>query len=391
MKLSSRISRVGESATLKVARRALALKKEGIDLVDLGAGEPDFPTPKVAVEAARAALAEGFTKYTAGSGIPELRAQVAAFHRARWGSPWTAAETVISVGGKAGLFEVAMSIAEPGAEVIIPSPCWVSLPAQIELAGGTPVLVPTSPENGFALHAEALLAAVTERTRAILINSPSNPTGGLISPAELRALVQGAAERDLLVIADETYVRLVYDGAPMATVAAVAAEFSDTVVLVGSFSKSYAMTGWRVGYVLGPPPLIKAVEGVQSHVTSNPTSFAMVGALAALEHAEPEVETMIATYQERRDFLIPRLNAIPGLCCAPPGGAFYAFPKATGAFRPGRSDSVSLSEFLLEEARVAVVPGSAFGADEHVRLSFATSIEELERGLERIDAALRRV
>jgi len=384
------MSRVGESATLKVARRALALKRQGVDLVDLGAGEPDFPTPQVAVEAACAALRDGFTKYTAGSGTPELRGAVAEQFRARFGSPWSAAETVISVGGKAGLFEIAMAIAEPGVEIVLPSPCWVSLPAQIELAGGTPVLVPTSPDDGFALHADALLAATTERTRAILINSPSNPTGGLISPPELRALVEGAAARGLLVIADETYARLVYDGARIATVAALAAEFPDSVALAGSFSKTYAMTGWRVGYVLGPPELIAAVENVQSHVTSNPTSFAMIGALAALEHAEPEVERMLAIYQERRDFLVPRLNAIPGLTCAPPGGAFYAFPRATGAFAPGRSTSVELAEFLLEEARVAVVPGSAFGADDHIRLSFATSLEELGRGIERISAALAR-
>jgi len=384
------MSRVGESATLKVARRALALKRQGVDLVDLGAGEPDFPTPQVAVEAACAALRDGFTKYTAGSGTPELRGAVAEHYRARYGSSWSSAETVISVGGKAGLFEIAMAIAEPGVEIVLPSPCWVSLPAQIELAGGTPVLVPTCAQDGFALHAETLLAATTGRTRAILINSPSNPTGGLISPPELRLLVEGAAARGLLVIADETYARLIYDGAEIATVAALAAEFPDTVVLAGSFSKTYAMTGWRVGYVLGPSELIAAVEGVQSHVTSNPTSFAMVGALAALEAAEPEVERMIAIYQERRDFLIPRLNAIPGLTCAPPGGAFYAFPRATGAFASGRSNSVELAEFLLEEARVAVVPGSAFGADDHIRLSFATSLEELERGLERIAAALAR-
>ncbi len=382
------MSRVGESATLKVARRALALKSQGVDLVDLGAGEPDFPTPNIAVEAACAALRDGFTKYTAGSGTPELRGAVAEHYRARFGSHWAAAQTVISVGGKAGLFEIAMSIAEPGVEIVLPSPCWVSLPAQIELAGGTPVMVPSCPDDGFALHAEALLAAVTERTRAILINSPSNPTGGLISPSELRALVEGAAAREILVIADETYARLVYDGAPIATVASLAAEFPNTVVLAGSFSKTYAMTGWRVGYVLGPPELIAAVEGVQSHVTSNPTSFAMVGALAALQNAEPEVERMIAIYQERRDFLIPRLNAIPGLTCAPPGGAFYAFPRATDVFAPGRSNSVELAEFLLEEARVAVVPGSAFGADDHIRLSFATSLEELGRGVERIAAAL---
>ncbi|HXU44403.1 MAG TPA: pyridoxal phosphate-dependent aminotransferase [Thermoanaerobaculia bacterium] len=371
-----------------MARRALALKAQGVDLVDLGAGEPDFPTPRAAVEAARRALADGFTKYTAGSGMPSLREEVAAHYCERWGSPWSGAEVVISVGGKAALFEIAMAVVEPGVEVIIPSPCWVSLPAQIELAGGTPVLVETDAADGFSIHAGPLLAAVTPRTRAILINSPGNPTGGLISRAELRLLVAGAAARGLLVIADETYARLVYDGAEIATVAALAAEYPETVALAGSFSKTYAMTGWRIGYVLGPSALIGAVSGVQSHVTSNPTSFAMVGALTALRDCEPDVERMLATYQERRDFLIPRLNAIPGLTCRPPGGAFYAFPRAKEAFGPDRATSVELAEYLLETARVAVVPGSAFGADDHIRLSFATSIAELDRGVERIARAL---
>ncbi len=385
------MSRVGESATLRVSRRALALKAQGVDLVDFGAGEPDFPSPPVAVAAAQKALADGFTKYTPGSGISPLREAVAARYRERDGAPWTAAQTVITVGGKAALFELAMALVEPGTEVIIPSPCWVSLPAQVELAGGTPVLVPTSGDDGFRLHADALLAAVTPRTQAILINAPSNPTGGLIGPEDLAALVRGAAERGVVVISDETYDRFVYDGAPTVSAASHAAEFPETVVVVGSFSKTYAMTGWRLGYVLGPKPLIAAVEGIQSHMTSNPTSFAMVGALAALDPttgAEPEVQTMIAAYQERRDFLIPRLNALPGFVCRPPAGAFYAFPNVRGALGPGREDDVAFAEFLLETARVAVVPGSAFGAPDHLRFSYACSLTELERGLDRIARAL---
>lgn len=385
------MSRVGESATLRVSRRALALKAQGVDLVDFGAGEPDFPSPPVAVAAAQKALADGFTKYTPGSGISPLREAVAARYRERDGAPWTAAQTVITVGGKAALFELAMALVEPGVEVVIPSPCWVSLPAQVELAGGTPVFVETSGDDGFRLHADALLAAVTPKTRAILINAPSNPTGGLIGPEDLAALVRGAAERGVVVISDETYDRFVYDGAPTVSAASHAAEFPDTVAVVGSFSKTYAMTGWRLGFVLGPAALIGAVEGIQSHMTSNPTSFAMKGALAALDlatGAEPEVLRMIAAYQERRDYLIPRLNALPGFVCRPPAGAFYAFPNVAGALGPGREDDVAFAEFLLEKARVAVVPGSAFGAPGHLRFSYACSLAELERGLDRIAAAL---
>ena len=384
------MSRVGESATLKVARRAAELRARGVSVVDFGAGEPDFPTPAVAVEAARQALADGFTKYTPGSGIPELRAAVAEDFRRRYGSPWQAAQTIITVGAKGALFELALTLFEPGREVIIPSPCWVSFPDQAKLAGAEPVLVPTSPADGFRIHAEPLLAAVTPRTRAILINSPCNPTGGVIGAGELRELVRGAAARGLLVLSDETYERFVYDGASHASAAALAAEFPETVVLVGSFSKTYAMTGWRIGFTMGPPEVMRAVEQVQSHATSNPTSFAMKGALEALRRAEPAVVRMIAAYQERREFLVPRLAALPGFRCRPPHGAFYAFPHVAGAFAPGRESSTALAEFFLEEARVALVPGAAFGSDEHLRLSFACSLATLAEGLDRMAEALAR-
>ena len=382
------MTRISESATLRVSRRAAALKAQGVSLVDFGAGEPDFNSPAVAVEAAREALARGFTRYTPGSVTPELREAVAASCHARYGSPWTAAHSVITVGGKAALFELALALYEAGQEVLIPSPCWVSFPDQVSFAGATPVFVPTSGEDGFRLHADAILAAITDRTRAILLNSPSNPTGGMIGAADLRRIVETAAERGILVVSDETYERLVYDAVPHASAAALAAEFPETVVLVGSFSKSYAMTGWRVGYTLGPLAVIHAVEQIQSHATSNPTSFAMVGALAALHGAEGEVVTMIAAYQARRDFLIPRLNELPGFECRPPAGAFYAFPRVSGCFGPGRRDSVELTEFLLTEARVAVVPGAAFGSDEHIRISFACSKANLEEGLLRMAAVL---
>ncbi|HXO19932.1 MAG TPA: pyridoxal phosphate-dependent aminotransferase [Thermoanaerobaculia bacterium] len=391
MNLSSRMSRIGESATLKVSRRAAELRARGVDVVDFGAGEPDFDSPSVAVEAAREALARGFTRYTPGSGLPALRADLAASFAARHGAPWTSAQSIVTVGGKAALFEIALAVFEAGQEVIVPSPCWVSFPEQIRFAGAEPVAVQTSGEDGFRIHAGPILDAVTDRTRAIVLNSPCNPTGGVVGEEDLREIVAGAARRGILVISDETYERFLYDGASHASAAALAAEFPQTVVLVGSFSKTYAMTGWRIGYALGPAPVICAVEQIQSHATSNPTSFAMVGALEALRHAEPEVAEMIAAYEERRDFLIPRLNALPGFECRPPAGAFYAFPCVREAFGSGRQGSVELAEILLEEARVAVVPGKAFGADDHIRISFACSQATLARGLERMAEVLARL
>ena len=387
MLLSARAAALAESATLQVARRALELKAQGVELADFGAGEPDFDSPAVAVEAARRALAEGFTRYTAGSGTPALREALAQWARTRYGAPWTAQQSVVTVGAKAALFQLALAIFEPGHEVVLPAPSWVSFDEQIRFAGARPVPVATCSEDGFRIHAAAVLAAVTARTRAILINSPCNPTGGTIAAADLREIVQFAAARDLVVISDETYQRFVYDQ-PHASAAELAAEFPQTVILVGSFSKTYAMTGWRIGFLLGPAAVVRAVENIQSHATSNPTSFAMVGALAALQHAEPAVEEMIAEYTARRELLIPALNRLPGFDCRPPHGAFYAFPNVAAAYRPGRQGSTEFSAFLLEKARVVVVPGAAFGADDHIRISFACSRAQLREGVERMAAVL---
>jgi aspartate aminotransferase len=388
VKLSTRVSRIGESTTLKVSRRAMALKARGVPIVDFGAGEPDFPSPAIAVDAACRALNAGFTRYTPGSGTPELRSAIAEDYHTRYGSPWSPSQSVITVGGKAALFELAMAVVDEGDEVVLSSPDWVSLPEQVRFAGGRAVEIPTCAADGFRIHAGPILEAVTDRTRAILLNSPCNPTGGIITDEDLREIVRTAAERGLLVISDETYERFVYDGVRHASAARLAAEFPETVVVVGSFSKTYAMTGWRIGYLLGPAPVVKAVETIQSHATSNPTSFAMVGALEVLLGGEPSVQEMIAEYQTRRDLLVPRLNQIPGFECRPPDGAFYAFPRVAGAFRPGRQGSVAFSEFLLEKANVVVIPGEAFGADDHIRISFACSQATLDEGLRRMTEVL---
>lgn len=388
MRITKRVQGIAESATLSVARRARELRAAGVDIIDLSVGEPDFDSPVEAVSAAQQALGEGFTRYTANAGILELRRGLADSYRARYGSPWTPDHVMVTVGAKMALFELALALCEPGDEVVLPSPYWVSLPEQIAFAGGRPVFVETSPEDGFQIHAEALLAAVTERTRAILINSPCNPTGGMIGEEDLERLVAGCAERGVVLIADETYERFVFDGRSPVSAAVWAARFPETVVLVGSFSKTWAMTGWRVGYCLGPPVVIDAIGKIQSHATSNPTSFAMSGAVAALAGDPAAVDRRIAEYEARRDLLMPLLNAIPGVRCTAPAGAFYAFPDVSGCYREGCRDSVAVSELLIDEARVAVVPGIAFGREGHVRISFACSRDALREGVERIHRVL---
>jgi aspartate aminotransferase len=388
MKIAARVQQIGESATLKVARKARELKAAGVDVVDLSVGEPDFPSPRIAVEAATRALEAGVTRYTANGGIPALREALAVSYRQRHGSPWNGEQVQVTVGAKMALFELAQALFEAGDEVILPAPYWVSLPEQIRLAGAEPVFVETSPEDGFRIHCDALLEAVTPRTRAVLVNSPCNPSGGVISAGDLRRLVKGCEERGLLLIADETYERFVYDDQPAVSAAAFAAEHPETVIVVGSFSKTYAMTGWRLGYAFGPTAVIGAIGKIQSHATSNPTSFAMPGAVAALEQGEEEWLERLAEYNERRRLLLPMLNDLPGFRCQAPAGAFYAFPDVTGSYREGRRDSVTVAEWLLEAARVAVVPGLAFGREGHVRISFACSREALREGVDRIREAL---
>ena len=388
MRLSRRAAGIGESATLSVSRKAKELQAEGISIIDLSAGEPDFPSPACAVEAARQALADGFTRYTAAAGIPELRSALAAQYRTRYSAPWEAGDVMVSVGGKGALFELALALFDDGDEVVLPSPYWVSFPEHIRFCGARPVLAPTGVEDGFRIHADAVLGAVTDKTRAILINSPCNPTGGVISAEDLRRIVSTAAERDIVVLSDETYDRFVYGGGEHASAAVLATEFPETVVVINSFSKTYAMTGWRLGFALGPPWVMKAAVNIQSHATSNATSFAMRGAVAALAEGEADVERMVVAFERRRELVSTALEAIPGVTCRPPDGAFYVFPNVGACYRDGRQGSVQMAEYLLQQARVAVVPGVAFGDDDHVRLSFATSREQLQEGLARISEAL---
>ncbi len=371
--------------TLRMTRRTAELRAAGRDIVDLGVGQPDFPSPQVAVDAAAKALADGFTRYTEAAGIPDLRRALARRYAERHGAPWSAADVLVTAGAKAALFELIQVLLDDGDEAVLPSPAWVSFGEQIRFAGGRPIAVETSAGERFAIRAGPLSEALTDKTRLVLVNSPCNPTGGMMAAVDLRRIVEQCAERGIAVIADETYERFVYDGAEHASAAALAAEFPHTVTVVGSFSKTYAMTGWRVGYCLGPRPLIAKAAALQGHVTGNATSFAMHGALAALEDAGDEVTARVAELERRRDLVVDRLGRIPGVECEPPPGAFYAFPRVAACRRGG---SLDLAEELLESAGVAVVPGAAFGADDHLRISFAGSRQALEEGLERLAATL---
>jgi len=373
-----------------VARRAAAMKADGIDVLDFSVGEPDFASPIPAIEAAHRALAAGRTRYAPASGLPVLRQVIAARYRKEYGAPWGAEEALVTVGAKTGLFELALALFEEGDEVVLPTPTWASFAEQVRFASAAVVEVPTRPEEGFAIHAAPLLAACSPLTRAVILNSPCNPTGAVIPPAELSELAAGCAARGVLLIADETYEQLVYD-APPASAAALAAELPETVIVVGSFSKSFAMTGWRVGYLLGPAEVVDAVARIQSHGPAHPATFAMFGALAAWEESQGEVERMRSEYRARRDWLIPRLDSIPGVRCALPAGAFYAFPDISAHFRPDCAGSIAFANWLLDDAHIAVVPGQAFGADHHVRLSFACGRDLLERGCDRLGELLRRV
>ena len=374
---------------MRVTRRVEELQAQGREILSFGAGEPDFPSPESAVKAARAALADGFTRYTPAAGLADLRRDLLDRFEERWAAPWRQlSEVVVTVGAKAALFELSLTLFEAGDEVVIPSPCWVTFPEQVRLAGARPVLVPGT-GNDFRLAAEPLIAALTPHTRAIVLNSPCNPTGAILPAADLEALVVECAERGVLVISDETYERFVYDDDGFVSAAVLAQRYPQTVVVVGSFSKTYAMTGWRVGFVLGPHQVTSGVATIQSHATSNPTSFAMVGARAALASAEEDVRQMIAEFRQRRDLIVERLNRIPGVSCPTPAGAFYVFPDVSACFLPGEG-SIELAEFLLEQVAVAVVPGIAFGHDGHVRFSFTSPRDVLDEGLDRVADALTR-
>lgn len=393
IRLTRRVSEIQVSPTLAVMNRAQELKAQGVDVIDLGPGEPDFPTPPSVAAAGKAAIDRGQTKYTSGNGTKALREAIAARYNRRYGTSLTAENVICGTGGKQELFNVVLALVEEGDEVIIPAPYWVSFPDQVQFAGGRPVFAKTDQDNDFRPTFADIEAVASERTRGVIINSPNNPTGAVIAEKELRRIIEWCAARDAFLLFDETYEFFVYDGAHHVSAIRWFDEYPETIVAVNSMSKTFAMTGWRLGYGVAHPDVIAAAGKIQSHSTSNPSSISQAAALDALtgDH-DAEVRRMWDAYRERRAWLIPAVNAVDGFCCAHPDGAFYIFPEVDKFFGRGPvRDSQTFADYLLDEARVAVVPGSAFGDDRHVRISYAVELERLQEGIRRIDAALRKL
>ena len=381
--LAGRISLISVSSTMKVAADADRLRREGADVVDFGAGEPDFPTPDNVKQAAIDALHQNFTKYTNTGGTEELKQTICDSHMRDYGTSYNTKECIATVGGKHAIFNLTQALLDPGDEVIIPVPYWVTYKDVVNYAGGKCVFVNTDEHKGFTLTASMVERAITPKTKIIILNSPSNPSGAVFDRAEMERIVAVAKDRGIWVMTDECYHRFMYQGEPYSLAALPGVK--DTVLIAGSLSKTYAMTGWRIGFVLGPAPVVAGIGKLQSHATSNPTSFAQKGAIEALRGPQDSVGVMLAEYRKRRDYVIGRLRAMKGVTAQMPQGAFYAYPNVSAAFTNGIADSLQFAEKLLAEEFVAVVPGEAFGTNDHIRISYATSMKELERGLDRIE------
>lgn len=383
--ISRRAASLTPSITLAIDAKAKEMKAAGIDVVGFGAGEPDFATPAHITEAAIKALQAGFTKYTPSSGIPELRQAAADKFKRDNGLSYKPSQIIISCGGKHSCCNVVLATCNPGDEVIIPAPYWLSYPEMVRLAEGTPVIIETSDATEFKITPQQLRAAITPRTRLFILNSPSNPTGSLYTREEIRALGDVCVEKGVLIMSDEIYEKLVYDGAEHVSVASFSPRHFANTIIVHGLAKEYSMTGWRIGLTAAPEPIAKAIDAVQSHSTSNPTSFAQKGAVAALTGPQDHLPVWLAEFARRRAYAWKRLNAIPGITCVNAKGAFYLFPKISGT----GMKSMAFCAQLLEREKVAAVPGIAFGADDYMRISYATSMENIEKGLDRLEKFVR--
>lgn len=385
MKLASRVGQVTPSLTLAIDSKAKAMKAQGIDVCSFSAGEPDFDTPQHVKEAAKLALDQGKTKYGPASGEPKLRAAIAKKLYEDNHLNYQAENIIVTNGGKHSLFNLMLALIEPGDEVIIPAPYWLSYPEMVKIASGTPVIVDTPEENQYKITPDQLRQAITPRTKLFVLNSPSNPTGIVYTPDEIRALAEVIVERDILVVSDEIYEKILYDGAEHLSIGAVSEEAFKRTIISNGFAKAYSMTGWRVGYLAGSLELIKATITIQSHSTSNVCTFAQYGAIAALEGSQDCVQQMLAAFAKRRQYMLERISAIPNLSCPKPNGAFYVFIDIS---QTGMA-SIDFCKALLEEHQVAAVPGIAFGADRCIRLSYATDMTTIEKGLDRLDKFVR--
>ncbi|MCG9887141.1 MAG: pyridoxal phosphate-dependent aminotransferase [Cyanobacteria bacterium] len=381
MKLAARVGQVKPSLTLAITAKAKAMAADGLDVCSFSAGEPDFPTPAHAIAAAQRALDEGKTRYGPVAGEPALRSAIAAKLARDNGVNWAAENVIVTNGGKHSLYGLMMAVIEGGDEVIIPAPYWVSYPDMVTLAGGTPVIVETTAATGYKITPAQLEAAITPRTKLLVLNSPSNPTGKVYTPDEVRAIAQVVLRHDLWVVSDEIYEKILYDGAQHLSIAAVSPELQQRTLISNGFAKAYSMTGWRVGYLAGPVEIINAVAKIQGHATSNVCTFAQYGAIAALTEPQDCVETMRQAFAERRGVMLERIRAIAGLTCTEPEGAFYLFPEIE-ALGIG---SMEFCERFLEEHQVAIIPGIAFGSDRNVRLSYATGMDTILKGMDRLE------
>ncbi|MGB9904589.1 MAG: pyridoxal phosphate-dependent aminotransferase [Desulfotomaculales bacterium] len=393
MKLAARAEKISPSPTLSIDAQAKKMAAAGINVINFGAGEPDFDTPEHIKEAAVEALRKGATKYTPVGGTPALKEAIAKKLKADNGLDYSPEEIVVSCGAKHSLYNAIMALVDEGDEIILPAPYWVSYIEQIKLAGGRPVIVQTRQENGFKLTVEELESVITPRTRMIILNSPGNPTGAVYSKEELAALGEVLLRARITIISDEIYEKLVYDDVGHVSIASLDPGFKELTVVINGVSKAYSMTGWRIGYAAAPASVAKAMTDLQSHSTSNPTSIAQAASVAALTGTQEPLARMVAEFKRRRDYMLERIAAIPGVECHRPGGAFYLFPsveKLLGRTYKGRriGSASDLAAVLLEEAQVAVVPGVAFGDDRCFRLSYATSMENIKEGCDRIAEVL---
>ena len=383
LQLSDRVNRINESPTMVVLQAAAALKAKGVDVADFGAGEPDFPTPEHIKRAAIQALDQNLTKYTPVPGVPALRQAICEWHAKELGSSYQPAECVVNVGGKHSIFNAVCALVNPGDEVVIAAPYWVSYPDIVKYAGGTPVILETKADDNFVMRAAALEKLITSRTRMVIADSPSNPSGAVIPPAEYAKILAVCQRAGIWLLADECYSHFTYGEAKPFSIASVPNSKSN-VIVVGSFSKTFAMTGWRLGYVLAPAPLVAAVTKLQSQSTSNPCSITQYAGLAAMRGPMDGVGVMLAEYARRRERIVAGLRAIPGVTCTAPQGAFYVFPNISAHYNAEMPDDMAVSRLLLEREHVAVVPGVAFGAPGHLRISYATSMDRIDEGLKRM-------
>ncbi|MFV1951059.1 MAG: pyridoxal phosphate-dependent aminotransferase [Nitrospinota bacterium] len=393
MNIAKRIQKIKPSMTLAISAKASAMRAEGIDIIGFGAGEPDFDTPENIKEAAVRCLNEGFTKYTPVGGIDTLKEAIIAKFKRDNGLNYNKSEIIVSCGAKHSIYNAVQVLFEEGDEVIIPAPYWVSYPEIVALSGAEPVIVETSQENGFRLRGEDLNRSITSRTKGIILNTPSNPTGGGYTKEDIEEIAGIAVERGIFVISDEVYEKIIFDGFKHTSIASIGNEIKDLTVVINGVSKAYSMTGWRIGYTAARKEIVSAMTRIQSQSTSNPVSISQKAAVEALNGPQDTAIMMVKEFRKRRDYIVERLNSMEGISCFKPFGAFYVFPDISQLYGRKYGDriiegSLDMADYLIQEAKVSIVPGIAFGADDFIRLSYATSMDNIEKGLDRIEKAI---